>query len=202
MASNATPSAYLVMDLVNDLVHRDGPNGTTLGAEAARRGVLANTARAVRSARSAGMLVIFVRVGFDPRFKGRDISLISPLFRNFAGGSLLQLGSWGTEIHPAVDVQPGDLDVVKQRISPFYATTLEALLRANGIKRLYVSGVSTNFVVNSAVREAHDRDYQVHVIEDCCSASSEIEHTNAIEGFRALCHSIIGVAEFPVAEQP
>jgi nicotinamidase-related amidase len=201
MTSKGNPSAYLVMDFINDLVHRDGPNGATLGAEAERRGVFANTAKAVRSARSAGILIIFVRVGFDPRAGGRDISLVSPLFRNFAGTSLLQLGAWGTEIHSAIDVQAGDLNVVKQRISPFYATALEAVLRANGIKRLYLSGVSTNLVVNSAVREAHDRDYEVHVIEDCCSASSETEHTNAIEGFRYLCHSIIDAGAIPVAEQ-
>jgi nicotinamidase-related amidase len=201
MTSKTTPSAYLAMDLVNDLVHRDGANGATLAAEAERRGVLANTAKAVRSARSAGILVIFVRVGFDPRAGGRDISLVSPLFRAFAGTSLLQLGSWGTEIHPAIDIQTGDLDVVKQRVSPFYATSLEAVLRANGIKRLYLSGVSTNYVVNSAVREAHDRDYEVHVVGDCCSASSENEHANAIEGFRHLCHSVITADAIPLADQ-
>jgi nicotinamidase-related amidase len=199
--TSTIPSAYLVMDLVNDLVHRDGPNGATLATEAERRGVLANTAKAVRAGRAAGILVIFVRVGFDPRAAGKDISLVSPLFRNFAGTSLLQLGSWGTEIHPAIDVQTGDMDVVKQRVSPFYATALDAILRANGIKRLYLSGVSTNYVVSSAVREAHDRDFEVHVIEDCCSASSETEHANAIEGFRPLCHSVVNAAAIPIADR-
>lgn len=188
-------AAYLIMDLVNDLVHEDGPNGGTLGREVRRRGVLEHTARALARARAAGLLVAFVRVGFDPDAAGRDCSMVSPLFKSIAAAGILKLGTWGTQVHDAVKPRSGEVDVVKHRVSPFYGTSLEAVLRGNRIERLFLSGVSTNFVVSSAVREAHDRDYEVVVLEECCAAASEAEHRQSIEGFRGLCQKIARVDE-------
>jgi len=183
-------TAYVVMDLVNDLVHEAGPNGADLGKEAARRGVIANTALALERARAAKALVGFVRVGFDPLGGYADCSKTSPLFSGIAKYGILKLGTWGTELHEGIDRRPGELDIVKQRVSPFHATHLEAVLRANAVERLVLSGVSTNFVVNSGVREGHDRDYEVVVLQDCCSAGSQAEHDRALESFAPLCKEI------------
>lgn len=50
---------------------------------------------------------------------------------------MFQLGTWGTEIHPALDQRPGDIQFTKHRVSPFYSTTLMAQLSAAGIRRIY-----------------------------------------------------------------
>ena len=50
---------YLVCDMINDLVHEDGPNGKKgYGPILARRKTIANTATAVRKARAAGDCVV------------------------------------------------------------------------------------------------------------------------------------------------
>ena len=52
-------TAFLVLDLMNDIVDSDGPSGSTFAAEAARRNVQPKTAlsrlavRAMRSSRSS-----------------------------------------------------------------------------------------------------------------------------------------------------
>jgi nicotinamidase-related amidase len=184
-------AALLVMDLVNDLVHVDGPNGPTYGAEIRRRRVLENTATALTKARASGTLVVFVRVGFDPRAKSKDMPLRSPMLAGLAGTGILNLGAWGTQVHEAVAPIDGEIDVVKHRISPFYATSLDAILRGNDIEDLYLAGVSTNFVVTSAAREGHDRDFRIFVVEDCCAALSQSEHDSALQTFKPLCHGIV-----------
>lgn len=172
-------SLYLVLDLMNDLVHEDGPNGKAgYGPEARRRGILAKTAAAVAKARAAGVRIGYVRVGFSADY--RECPPRSPIFSGAKAAGIFKLGTWGTEVHPAVAPQPGDFDIVKHRVSPFYGTSLEPILRANAIERLYLSGVSTNAVVQAAVREGHDRDYGCIVLEDCCSALSEEEHRLAV----------------------
>lgn len=55
---------------------------------------------------------------------------------------------------------PEDAVVVKHRISPFYATGLEAVLRAQRVERLVIAGVSSTWAVQAAARDAHDRDYR------------------------------------------
>lgn len=177
---------YLVLDMQNDLVHVDGPNGKSpMGEQVRARQILAHTATAMEKARAAGVAVGFVRVGFSPEYQ--ECPKASPVFGGAPGAGLFKLGGWGTEIHPSLTQLPGDVQVVKHRVSPFYSTTLEAQLRAGGYTRIYCSGVSTQAVVQATVRDAHDRDYEVYVIEDACAAHSEEEHRNSMGSIARFC---------------
>ena len=70
----------------------------------------------------------------------------------------------------------GDFDIIKHRVSPFYGTRMEPLLRAQGIDHIYITGVSSSGVVLSTAKEGHDRDFIITIIEDCCCAGSEEDH--------------------------
>lgn len=177
---------YLVLDMQNDLVHADGPNGNSpLGQLVRSRGIVERTAAAIERARAAGAAVGFVRVGFSPEYT--ECPKGSPIFSGAPKMGLFKLGSFGTEIHPALPQRPGDVQVIKHRVSPFYSTTLEAQLRALGITRIVCSGVSTQAVVQATVRDGHDRDYQMVVLEDCCTAHSEEEHRNSMGSIARFC---------------
>jgi nicotinamidase-related amidase len=176
-------SIYLVLDMQNDLVAEDGPNGRgPLGQQVRERGIIDRTARAIASARAAGLMIGFVRVGFSPDY--REAPSTSVIFNGARQHGLFKLGTRGTEVHQALAPHPGDFDIVKHRVSAFYGTSLEPILRAHGIRRIFCSGVSTVAVVNSTVREAHDRDYVVTVLEDCCAAASVEDHEAAIRALQ------------------
>lgn len=180
-----TTSMYLVLDMINDLVHEEGPNGKKgYGPILAKRHTIANTAEALRKARAAGIKIGYVRVGFSTDY--RECPPTSPIFQGAKKAGLFKLGAWGTEVHPALKPEPGDYDIVKHRVSPFYATSLEAILGANGVRRIYISGVSTSGAVLSAAKEGHDRDYEVVVLEDCCCALTEEQHQAVIEQMRRI----------------
>lgn len=179
-------SIYLVLDMMNDLVHADGPNGKAAYGEQARaRRIVENTRTAIDKARAAGIPIGFVRVGFSPDY--RECPPASPIFSNARKNQIFKLGEWGTETHPDLGQQPGDFDIVKHRVSPFYATSLDAILSAQGITRIYCSGISTNAVVQATVREGHDRDYEMVIIEDgCCGLTTE-EHEIAMKSLERFC---------------
>lgn len=177
---------YLVLDMMNDLVHADGPNGKAAYGEQVRsRGVLENTRRAIDKARAAGLPIGFVRVGFSPDY--RECPPNSPIFSGARKNGIFKLGTWGTQVHPDLGQQDGDFDIVKHRVSPFYSTSLEAILRARGVRRIYCSGISTNAVVQATVRDGHDRDYDVIVLEDACCALSATEHESAMKNIERFC---------------
>lgn len=179
-------SIYLVLDMQNDLVHADGPNGKSpLGEQVRERRVIENTVTLLAKARAAGVSVGFVRVGFSADY--HEYPKDSPVFGGAPKAGLFRLGAFGTEIHPALEQRPGDVQVVKHRVSPFYSTTLTAQLRARGYERIFCSGVSTQAVVQATVRDAHDRDYDVVVIEDACAAHSEQEHLNSMASIARFC---------------
>jgi nicotinamidase-related amidase len=179
-------SIYLVLDMMNDLVHADGPNGKAAYGEQVRsRRVLENTRCAIDKARAAGVPVGFVRVGFSSDY--RECPPNSPIFSGARKNGIFKLGTWGTEVHADLGQQAGDFDIVKHRVSPYYGTTLEPILRAHGITRIVCSGISTNAVVQATVREGHDRDYEIVVIEDACCALSADEHESAMKNLQRFC---------------
>lgn len=184
----------LVMDMINDLIHPEGPNGESgYGLEVQGRDIVPKTAAAIAKARAAGVPVGFVRIGFSPDY--RECPPASPIFSKAREFGLFKLGTWGTEVHPDLDCQENDFDIVKHRVSPFYGTALEPMLRANAIGRLVMCGVSTNAVVQSGIREGHDRDYDCVLLEDCCAALTAEEHALAINSLSRFC-TITTEAEF------
>jgi nicotinamidase-related amidase len=179
-------SIYLVLDMMNDLVHPDGPNGNgPYGEQSRARNIVANTRVAIDKARQAGVPVGFVRVGFSPDY--RECPPASPIFSGARDLGIFKLGEWGTETHPDLGQKPDDFDIVKHRVSPFYATTLDAILSANDVSRIYCSGISTNAVVQATVREGHDRDFEIFLLEDCCCGLTTDEHEIAITSLKRFC---------------
>ena len=177
---------YLVLDMQNDLVHADGPSGAgPLGQQVRERQIIGKTARAIESARAAGVLVGFVRVGFSAGYP--ECPANSQVFSGAPKNGLFKLGHWGTEIHPDLVQQEGDIQVIKHRVSPFYSTTLQAQLKAKNVTRIYCSGVSTQAVVQATVRDAHDRDFEVVLLEDLCAAHSLEEHNNSVQSIGRFC---------------
>lgn len=179
-------SIYLVLDMQNDLVHPQGVQGAAaLGGQVRARRVVENTTEAIRKARAAGIAVGFTRLGFSAGYP--ECPRNSPVFSTAPEKGLYRLDAWGTQVHEALVPQPGDLRVVKHRVSPFYSTTLMAQLRALRVERIYCSGVSTQAVVQSAVREGHDRDFAMVVLEDGCCAYSAQEHENSLASIARMC---------------
>jgi nicotinamidase-related amidase len=72
-------SAYLVLDMLNDLIHDDGASGKSpLNEHVRARGIIARTAEAIRKARARGITIVFVRVAFSDDY--REVNPNSPVF--------------------------------------------------------------------------------------------------------------------------
>lgn len=82
-------------------------------------------------------------------------------------------GSRNSEIVGELSPGRSDFVITKSRISPFYRTRLEALLKRRGIKSIAVAGIMTNLCVRSTVSDAYDRDMEVTLVRDACSSGSK-----------------------------
>ena len=172
-------SALILIDFINEIVDEKGKfAGKGYPAFVKARGVLENVNAAIAKARTKDIPVIFVRVGVSPDY--REWPQSSPPFCAAKKFGALQLGAWATEIHESLNKTDADFLVTKHRVSAFYATSLEVILRTLKADTLLIGGVATDIAVQSAAREAHDRDYRVVVLEDLCGAGSEDDHAQAL----------------------
>ncbi|WP_105114902.1 cysteine hydrolase family protein [Streptococcus suis] len=75
-------------------------------------------------------------------------------------------GSHGWDIHPAVAPLVDEKIVDKRYSSAFKDTNLQAYLEEQGIERLIVMGMSTNFCIDTTIKVAFELGYTVAVIKD------------------------------------
>ncbi len=178
-------TALLIVDLQNDFIHpkgayaRGGQGAAVIAALPAKVAPIANELRARGGVVMATQFTLVPGRGGDP--------IISPhlkQLRPFLAKGDFAPGSWGQDV--VEELQPIDVKIEKVAYSAFYMTRLEWVLRKIGITHLLACGIVTNGGVASTVRDAHVRDIDVTVIDDCCAAFTDQIHRAAIEGLRPV----------------
>ena len=97
-----------------------------------------------------------------------------------------QEGSPQTEVPPELVPQPGDFVIrSKKRLSAFYGTDLDVLLRSLGTETVVVAGINTNTCVLCTAFDAFNRDLRVVVASDgVASMYGEDLHAFGLENLR------------------
>jgi ureidoacrylate peracid hydrolase len=172
--------ALIVVDMQNGFCHPDGSfTRIGQGLEGADEAVR-NAALAIAQARQAQIPVIFTRHLYRPgrADEGRALKENSPALAGLAG---LQAGTWDADLSAELGAGPNDLIIDKVRFDAFQWTSLEPLLRGLGTQELAVCGVVTNLCVETTIRSAFMRDFQVTLLADCCAAQTRRLHELSLE---------------------
>jgi nicotinamidase-related amidase len=179
MASFNTSKALLLVDFINDIIH---PQGKLVSKGYVdfelRHGTLERVEKLLVHARSQQYAVIHIGIGFSSDYKEQPEN--SLLFGGAKKLEAFKLGTWGAQFHAKAAPVEGEACLTKHRVSAFYGTALDMILRTYGVKSIVVAGCATDLAVQSTVREAHDRDYQCTVIGDCCIAANDKDHEDAL----------------------
>ena len=83
----------------------------------------------------------------------------------------------------STDVAPADGDIVvegKRGLDAFGSTNLDFILRSKGITTVVLAGFLTNCCVESTMRSAYEKGFEVITLTDAVGATSQAEHDNAI----------------------
>lgn len=173
---NPQETALVVVDMQYSDAHRD----YGLGLKAKRNGTEANFAyyfdrletlvipniqRMQQFCRSVGIEVIFLRIASFLR-DGREMNTMQKRSKTLVAS----LGSKETEILEEIAPLDDELIVNKGSSGVFNGTAFDQLLHNMGIKSLIFCGVGTNYCVETSVRDAGDRNFNVVMLSDGCAA--------------------------------
>jgi nicotinamidase-related amidase len=184
-------TALVVIDGQNDFLHPDGwyaQRGVDIGHMAA---AIAPIAALVRAARERAVPVIWTRHGFRD---ARDAGVFMELRPFLAEGGLRQ-GTWGYEIFAALGAQPDDRFVEKNRLSAFYNTNLELLLRGLRAETVLFCGVLTNQCIAATSKDANFRDFKPIVVAEATGTTLPHLHAPALEMIRVGWGEVRSLAE-------
>jgi len=171
----------VVVDMQNGFCHPDGARAKAFGVDAIAmpRAIIPNVIDLMRLCRSAGVRITLTRQVHYPDDQARKRRRIpSHLDRRGVKLELCWRGTWDSELLDEIkaEVRPEDDIVIKHRASAFYNTPLEAELRIKGIQVLIVTGTTTSFCIDSTIRDAYMRDYDVLVPAECVSDTDQAAH--------------------------
>lgn len=155
---------------------------------------LPRLAGAAKAARAAGVKVIYVTVGFRAGYP--EVSPRNKGFSAIAGTGRFTGDDPGMAIHPGVAPAPGDVVVVKRRVSAFAGSDLTLVLRSGGIDSLVLTGIATSGVVLSTLRQAADLDYQLTVLADGCLDADPEVHRVLTEKIFPRQAAVVSTAEW------
>ena len=180
-----TTTAFVIVDMQNDVVHPDGAYGRAGKTAAAIAALPARHRKLAKAMRAAGGWIVSTHFTLVP---GRDGEpFMSPHLKNlrpFLGRGDFAPGSFGHEL--IADLQPSDLQVEKVAFSAFYQSRMEWMLARAGIRTLIFGGIVTNGGVASTVRDAHVRDFHTIVLADGCAAFSQSAHEASIAALATI----------------
>ena len=184
-------TALLVIDMQNGFCHQDSHMAGVWGTER-QRAIIPNVAKLVGIAHAHEMPVFWSRQVYLKKDVTRNRRRISGHLSRQRFIPCLE-GTWEEELMEelAALVQPQDYVEVKHRASFFQETSLSAKLRYMGIEMLLISGVNTEFCVETTVRDGYMQDFDVVVVEECVSNSRPNFHRDTLDKIQAYFGEVI-----------
>lgn len=177
---NPKKTAVVLLELQNDFLSEGGKLYPLIKPVLDAHDIVNNLARLIEGAREQGMLIVHAPIQFSPDYREMGNAPYGILQAVKNAGALVR-GTWGAEIAPAFPLQKGDVVIEgKSTINAFASTNLDFVLRSHGITHIALAGQLTNVCIESTMRAAYDKGYDVFGITDASATLGLEEYNNAI----------------------
>ncbi len=184
-------TALLVIDMQKGFCHPDSHMAGVWGTDR-QRAIIPDVAKLVAIAHAHEMPVFWSRQVYLKKDVTRNRRRIHGHLSRQRFIPCLE-GTWEEDLMDelAAIVQPQDYVEVKHRASFLQETSLSAKLRYLGIEMLLISGVNTEFCVETTVRDGYMQDFDVVVVEECVSNSRPNFHRDTLDKIQAYFGEVI-----------
>jgi Amidases related to nicotinamidase len=175
-------SAMVVIDMQNDFCSR-GRLGRLSASTTRPTASPSSLAEAAAGPAQGGVPVIWVNWGCRPDLAnmppnqmhlykptGTGVGLGDPVPGK--GEPVLQKDTGPAAVVDELVQEPEDIKVDKYRISGFWDTPLDSILRNLGTRTVLFSGVNTDQCVMHSLTDANFLGYGCVMVEDCCATTS------------------------------
>ena len=174
-------TAVVLIEYQNDFTSPGGSLHDAVKGVMSSTNMLDNTKETVERARALGATIVHAPITFT-----EDYHELSPepygILKGVVDSKSFRKGTWGAEI--VEELKPQQQDIVvegKRGLDAFATTNLDFILRSRGITTIALGGFLTNCCVESTMRSAYEKGYNVITLKDCTATLSDDEQRLAIE---------------------
>lgn len=193
---NPKKTAVLVIDMQNGWCHPSGGLARGGADTTAQQQCVIHVKELIKSSRRMGCHILWSIQEHLPDDITRSQKKI-PSHLDKRGIYPGLRNTWDAQLVEALQEEFSDDDFIikKHRMSLFYSTTLDVTLRMLGINHLVISGVSTNVCVESTIRDAYFRDYDITVVEECVAGTFPDLHQATLKNVQIYFGQVISLKE-------
>jgi len=178
----ASKTALVCIEFQNEFTTEGGKLHDAVKGVMASTGMLEKAAALADEVRGAGGKVFHVPIMFKEDATDNPNKKLG-ILAGCADGKLFTEATWNTEFCKEMAPKEGDVVVKgKKGLDAFPHSDLEAQLAAAGIETVALCGFLTNCCVESTMRTACEKGFNVITVTDCCAATSEEGHKAAVGG--------------------
>jgi nicotinamidase-related amidase len=189
-------TAVVLVEFQNDFTSEGGALHGAVADSMAATDMLTHTKAAVAAARAAGVTIIHAPIQFAEGY-GEITKTPYGILKGVVDTNAFVKGSWGADFVEDVAPQAGDIVLEGKRgLDAFASTNLDFILRSKGIETVALGGFLTNCCVESTMRSAYEKGFEVVTLTDCVGATSAEEHANAITYDYPMFSKPMTAAEF------
>ena len=191
-------AALLVIDMQKGFCHPESQMEKAGIGTANQRAIIPDILRLVRVCREHTMPVFWSRQVHFPADVARQRRRIPSHLDKMQFWPCLK-GTWETEFMEDIEtaIRPEDYVVEKHRASMLFETTLPAKLRMLGTDLLIVSGCNTDFCVETTIRDAYFRDFEIVVVRECVASPNRAFHEDTLAKVQMYFGEVVSLATFP-----
>lgn len=174
-------TAVVLIEFQNDFTSPGGTLHDAVAPVMASTDMLQNAVETVKKARELGATIIFEPISFTDDYHELTSEPYG-ILKGVVDSRSFRKGTWGAEIVDVLKPEPHDIIVEGKRgLCGFATTNLDFILRSRGIDTIALGGFLTNVCVESTMRTAYEKGYNVITLKDCTAALSEEEQRLAVE---------------------
>ena len=179
---NPHTTALVLIEYQNEFAAPGGKLHDAVKPVMEQTGMLANTVALVNDVRPHGVSILLTPITFAPGHGELGDRHPFGILAAVRDGKTFEKGTWGAELVPELQPQPGDIVVEGKRgLDAFASTNLDFLLRSKGIETVALGGFLTNCCIESTMRTAYEKGFEVVTLTDCCATVSPEAHAGALQ---------------------
>ena len=176
-----TTTAVVLIEYQNDFTSPGGTLHDAVKPVMDSTQMLENTKETVERARALGAMIVHAPITFTDDYHELTSEPYG-ILKGVVDSKSFRKGTWGAEI--VEDLTPDGGDIViegKRGLDAFASTNLDFILRSRGITTIALGGFLTNCCVESTMRTAYEKGYNVVTLTDCTATLSEEEQRMAVD---------------------
>lgn len=175
-------TGLVVIDPYNDFISEGGKVWDRLKGVAEANQCVPHMHQVLDAAREADIRVFYA---LHRRYHPGDYETwkyVAPIQKAAWSRKTFEYGTWGGELRPEFEPQPGDIVAQEHWCSSGFANTdLDLQLKKHGVHQLIVMGLIAHTCVEATVRYGAELGYEVTMVKDATASYSDTEMHAALD---------------------